>query len=171
MPEFETLSNPITIGVTGDTHRSSRNSRPLPVSLVRALGTCDVIFHTGDVNAPWVLRELERIAPTRAVRGNNEEYPLSDELPVELFFVSGEIRIGLMHGHLPKGTARQNTLQRMSGVVDVGIYGHSHVPEVVRHDDILLVNPGSPTQKRYQPEPTFAIVTVTDTVQAVIHTI
>jgi uncharacterized protein len=171
LPEFERLSNPIRIGVAGDTHRSSRNPRALPVGLRDAFLTCDIIFHTGDVNAPWVIRDLERIAPVRAVRGNNDEMPLSRDLPVELFFESGGIRIGLMHGHLPKGTARQNTIVRMTGVVDLAIYGHSHVPEVVEHEGLMLVNPGSPTQKRYQPDATFAIVSITDTVVADIHTV
>jgi predicted phosphodiesterase len=37
---------------------------------------------------------------------------------------------------------------------------------VAEHEGLLMVNPGSPTQKRYQPNATFAIVTVKDMVEA-----
>lgn len=161
LPEFEHLNVPLKIGVLGDTHRSSRNPRALPIGMLRTLETCDIIFHTGDVNAPWVLRELEKLGPVRAVRGNNEEPPLSRDLPLELYFRAGNVRIGLMHGHHLGKTARQNTLAHMGGVVDLAIYGHSHVPEIAEHSGLLMVNPGSPTQRRYQPEHTFAMVTIT----------
>lgn len=160
MPAFERLTVPVRIGVLGDTHRASRNPRALPAEVLRAFAGCDLIFHTGDVNAPWVLRELERIAPVRAVAGNNEEPPLGNNLPLELFFQVGETRIGLMHGHHPRLTAREHTFQRMRGVVDLAIYGHSHVPEYIEREGLWMLNPGSPTQKRYQPTATFAMVTI-----------
>ena len=171
MPEFEQLTVPIRIGLTGDTHRASRNPRALPAAMLRAFAECDVIFHTGDLNAPWVLNELEKVAPVRVVRGNNEEPPLTTTLPIDLYFRAGDVRIGLMHGHHLGKTARQNTLSHMHGVVDLALYGHSHIPEIAEHDGLLMVNPGSPTQKRYQPDHTFAIVTVTDVVHAELHTL
>lgn len=162
MPPFERLAVPLRIGVLGDTHRPSRNPRALPIGMMRSLAGCDIIFHTGDVNAPWVLRDLEKLAPVRAVRGNNDEPPLSLDLPLDLYFQAGSVRIGLMHGHHLGKTARENTIAHMAGVVDLAIYGHSHVPEVAEHTGLLMVNPGSPTQKRYQPEHTFAMVTIAD---------
>lgn len=160
MLAFEQLNVPIRIGVLSDTHRSSRNPRALPAVMLKAFEGCDLILHAGDVNAPWVLRELERIAPVRAVVGNNEELPLRNDLPLELFFQAGDLLIGLMHGHHPSLTAREHTFQRMHGVVDLAIYGHSHVPEYIERDGLLMLNPGSPTQKRYQPQHTFAMVSV-----------
>jgi predicted phosphodiesterase len=43
---------------------------------------------------------------------------------------------------------------------NVVIFGHSHIPMDVESEDegIRLVNPGSPTWKRRQPYPTYAIV-------------
>lgn len=160
MPAFEQLTLPIRIGVLSDTHRASRNPRALPAVMMRAFAGCDLILHAGDVNARWVLRELERIAPVRAVSGNNEEPPLGTELPDELFFQAGATRIGLMHGHKGRATARENTFRRMHGVVDLAIYGHSHVPEYAEREGLWMLNPGSPTQKRYQPKHTFAMVTI-----------
>jgi uncharacterized protein len=166
LPQFELLQTPLRVGLVADTHRSSRNARALPQTLLRGLEGCDLILHAGDVNAPWVLRELELLAPVRAVRGNNEELPLAEDLPLELYFQAGDVKLGLMHGHHHRMTARQYTLDQMRGVVDCAMYGHSHVPEVAEHEGLLMVNPGSPTQKRYQPNATFAIVTVRDMVEA-----
>ena len=166
MPEFERYDPPLRIGLVADTHRSSRNPRPLPVALTSGLEGCDLILHAGDVNAPWVLAALEKIAPVRAVRGNNEELPLSQTLPLELYLQIGDTTVGLMHGSHERLTARRHTLDRMRGVVDCAVYGHSHVPEIVEHDGLMMVNPGSPTQKRYQPHSTFAILAVGDTIQA-----
>lgn len=168
MPQFEQLEAPIRIGLVSDTHRSSRNSRPLPAALLDGLEGCDLILHAGDVNAPWVLNALARIAPVRAVVGNNDEPQLGQSLPLECFFRVGDTTLGLMHGHHPRMTARQHTLDRMRGIVDVAVYGHSHVPEIAEYDGLLMVNPGSPTQKRYQPHATFAILSVGDTTQATL---
>jgi putative phosphoesterase len=166
LPEFERFDPPLRIGLLGDTHRTSRTKRPLPVELLRGLEGCGLIFHTGDVNARWVLDELGQIAPVRAVGGNNEEEALGQALPLELFFEIGIFTIGLMHGHHAKLTARQNTYDQMRGVVDCAVYGHSHRPEIVERDGLLMVNPGSPTQKRYAPHATFAILTVGATLDA-----
>ena len=40
------------------------------------------------------------------------------------------------------------------------IFGHSHVPFLEDEDGFLLLNPGSPTDKRRQPEHTFALLRV-----------
>ena len=136
------------------------------MSLMDGLEGCDLICHAGDINARWVLDTLAEVAPVRAVAGNNEEYPLEVELPLEQYFEIGRFKIGMTHGHHAKLTGRQYTYDRMRGVVDCAIYGHSHRPEVVERDGLLMVNPGSPTQKRFAPHATFAILTVDDTLQA-----
>jgi predicted phosphodiesterase len=40
------------------------------------------------------------------------------------------------------------------------VYGHSHLPEISRYSDVWILNPGSPTDKRRQPEHTFALLRV-----------
>ena len=53
------------IGVLSDTHDLLR-----PEAL-EALAGCECILHAGDISGPAVLDRLARIAPVRAVRGNN----------------------------------------------------------------------------------------------------
>lgn len=168
MPRFEQIDAPARIGIVGDTHRSSRNPRPLPKVLLDGLAGVDLIFHTGDVNAPWVLEALREIAPVRAVRGNNEEPPLDETLPERLYFQIGEHRVGLMHGH---GSTRREpgrvfAENAMRGHVDCVVYGHSHKPVIEQKDGLLMINPGSPTQRRFAPSHTYAMMTVNTRIHA-----
>jgi len=42
--------------------------------------------------------------------------------------------------------------------VRVVVFGHSHIPWLEDEGGFLLLNPGSPTDKRRQPEHTFALL-------------
>ena len=44
----------------------------------------------------------------------------------------------------------------------VVIFGHSHIPWLEDEEGFLLLNPGSPTDRRRQPEHTFALLRVED---------
>jgi predicted phosphodiesterase len=37
-------------------------------------------------------------------------------------------------------------------------YGHTHLPEVARHADAWIVNPGSPTERRRAPGHSLAVI-------------
>ena len=52
------------IGVISDTHGLLR---PEAVELLRG---SEHIIHAGDIGAPEIIRELEKIAPVTAIRGN-----------------------------------------------------------------------------------------------------
>lgn len=170
MPAFETLPFPARIGLVADTHLI--RPRPLPAALVDGLSGCDVIFHAGDISRSWVLDGLGAIAPVHAVYGNNDDGDpdLMRALSFERYFRCGPHRIGLIHGHHHAGaarvTARQYVSDRMRGVVDVVVYGHSHRPLIEERDSLLMVNPGSPTQPRWAPRATWGVLQVGDTLQA-----
>lgn len=161
-PEFEELALPVTIGLVADTHRSSRNPRALPDEMLRGLGRADIIFHAGDLCAPWVLDKLSELAPVRAVRGNNEEPPLDTELPRILWFRAGPWRLALLHGDDQRRPAREAVREELVGLAECAIYGHSHLPEIERRDGLLMVNPGSPTQRRFAPHRSYAMMRVDD---------
>lgn len=169
MPAFERIEVPLRIGVVSDTHLVNPR-RGLPPGLVEFLRDSDVIFHAGDVNHRWVLDALGEIAPVHAVHGNNDSYDLQRSLPTERYFDIGGHKLGLIHGHVAPGsrymTARNVAQDRMRGVVDCVVYGHSHRPEVAHRAGLLMINPGSPTQPRWAPAATLAIVNVDDTIDA-----
>lgn len=55
------------IGVISDTHGLLRPE------VAKVLRGCEVILHGGDINSPEILQALRKIAPTYAVRGNNDK--------------------------------------------------------------------------------------------------
>lgn len=169
LPEFESLGNPIRIGLVADTHRRNPK-RGLPEGLLAGLEGCNLIFHAGDISERWVLDMLAEVAPVRAVVGNNDSFELLKELPEERIFISGNHRIGLLHGYSDMAkratTAKVWTLERMRGVVDCAVYGHSHQPEVTEREGLLMVNPGSPTDFRWARGPTYGILEIGEAIRA-----
>jgi predicted phosphodiesterase len=51
---------------------------------------------------------------------------------------------------------RENRCARDYPDADVLVFGHSHIPwDTVAHNGLRLLNPGSPTDRRRQPEHTY----------------
>jgi putative phosphoesterase len=55
---------------------------------------------------------------------------------------------------------RRRRLKKRFPDARVVVFGHSHVPFLEDEDGLLLLNPGSPTDKRRQPRHTFALLRV-----------
>ena len=166
---FETFPTPITIGVVADTHlRSSRVA--LPRALVDGLAGVDLILHAGDIVTEDALGLFEQLAPVRAVAGNNDEPSLKAGLPLRRFLRLGPFRLGMLHGHgAGRLTARQAAEQTMAPLVDIVVFGHSHRAVRERLGDVLLFNPGSPTDPRWEPRASFGLLHVGDGVDAEIR--
>jgi putative phosphoesterase len=156
----EAITLPARIGLVADTHRRSGSPVGLPLELLRSFEICDLILHAGDFNSMAVFDELAGVAPTRGVHGNNDEVDVLRELPARRYFEVGTKRIGLLHGHQGGRTAREAAIAAVQGAVDCAIYGHSHMPDYSCENGLLLVNPGSPTQRRRAPNRSFAIMTI-----------
>ncbi len=159
--EFRT---PLTIGVISDTHVYLRGARRLPPEVVDLFIRFRVglILHGGDVNTSGVLMALAEVAPVLAVRGNNDDAILVENLPDAVEFTVGPHRFGLVHGH-GGATARSEARRRFAGRVDCAIYGHSHVPLIEREEGTILFNPGSATDRRWGPHFGVGLITVTET--------
>ncbi|HEU5433345.1 MAG TPA: metallophosphoesterase family protein, partial [Thermomicrobiales bacterium] len=135
---------PLTIGVVADTHIGRRGGRALPPQIPALFRRCGagLIAHAGDVNVPEALAALEEVAPTLAVRGNNDWGFEERALPDRIDFAVGPFRFALIHGQ-QIGTANQ-TARSLAGTVDCVIYGHSHRPGILLDEGTILFNPGSP---------------------------
>jgi uncharacterized protein len=92
-------------------------------------------------------RELGRV---EAVYGNMDEPLLRQTLPQRHVVEVGDARIGLVHIPGPR-VGREARLARWFPGCDAVVYGHTHVPQVDRHDDVWILNPGSPTERRRAP--------------------
>ncbi len=158
---FDAAGNAIRIAVISDTH-VPRFAHRLPDALARvAAERPGAIVHCGDFTSLDIVAPLERIAPFYGVAGNNDGPEIVARFGRRQVLAFAGWRFGVVHGDGERGS----TLGRARGAfrtepVDVVLFGHSHVPYLERHDGALVLNPGSPTDKRRQPHFSFAILDV-----------
>ncbi len=156
----------VRVGVISDTHIADVGSRrAIPPAVLEAFRAVDLILHAGDATCRAVLDQLAALAPVQAVAGNVDGPELAYELPTARLLRLDGLSLGLTHGHLGDGrTPPERALRRFAGVHDLRavVFGHSHEPYNQLHGDVLLFNPGSPTERRRQPQPSFGLLTVRD---------
>jgi putative phosphoesterase len=140
--------------VLADTH-IPRRAKGLPERLLPYLEEADLILHAGDLIEPSLLEELALYAPVLAVKGNVD--PPNLGLPETLQFGFGGARVAMIHDSGRK-EGRRRRLARRFPKVRVIVFGHSHIPFLEDEGGLLLLNPGSPTDRRRQPEHTFALL-------------
>lgn len=151
------------VGLVGDTHLP-RFGRALPPALdagLRAAGV-SAVLHCGDFTDPLAVALFEAIAPLEAVAGNNDPESLVARFGERKIVTIENARIGLVHGHAGRRAAHENALAAFAHErVHAICYGHSHRPRIERlPGGPLVVNPGSPTDKRTSPRYSFALLTV-----------
>jgi len=125
----------LVIGVISDTHGLLRPEA------TEAMQGAQLIVHAGDVGDPAILKELEKLAPVKAVRGNIDVEKWARKIPEELEFEAGGRRFVVLHD------AKQ---YRSREAVDCVISGHSHVPLSQEKNVVLFFNPGSAGPRRFR---------------------
>ena len=138
----------VLVGLISDTHVLLR---PQAVAALRGV---DAIVHAGDVGDPAILRALEAMAPTVAVRGNVDHCEWADTLPETATFECGGASIHVLH------IRERLAIDPAAAAVDVVVYGHSHRPEALREGEVWFVNPGSAGPRRFTLPVTIAVVTI-----------
>lgn len=152
----------IRIGVLSDTH-ISRDPVVLPARMLAAFAGVNAILHAGDLTCRGVLEALAAIAPVHAVHGNVDPPELERTLPDRLLLEFGGLTIGLTHGHLGRGADTPSSAHAYFHDVKnlaVIVFGHSHQPCNELHRGVLRFNPGSPTQPRQAPWPSYGLLTI-----------
>ncbi len=146
------------IGLISDTHIPKRSEK-IPEKVFETFKNVDLILHAGDLVSTEVLDELNKLAPTYAVRGNMDPPTIEELPPVRVLEIEG-MKIGLTHGVVyPKGDL--DKLYYIAKELDVKILisGHTHRPAIETMKEILFVNPGSPTNPRLS-DPTVMLMTI-----------
>ncbi len=146
------------LAVISDTHMPSR-AADLPAPVWEAIRQADVTIHAGDVTEPAVLERISSVRPVIAVRGNND-FRL-DDLPERLETVLGGVPVAVVHD-AGAAAGRRERLRRMFPDARVVVFGHSHVPFLEDDGTLLLLNPGSPTDRRRMPTFTMATLSLRD---------
>jgi uncharacterized protein len=138
----------IIIGVISDTHGLLR-----PEAVAALKGT-DLIIHAGDVGAPEVIDELQKLAPTFVVRGNVDKAHWAEPLPM-----TAHVEVGGLMFHVLHDIAELDLDPAAVGYAAV-VYGHSHQPSIEMRDGVLFLNPGSAGPRRFKLPVSIARVSV-----------
>ena len=131
------------------------------------MADADYIIHAGDITAPQVLDVLAAYAKVMAVSGNADPPELQEVLgEKKILRLDGSV-IGVYHGHGLKGTTLQRAAAAFEGTdVDAVVFGHSHIPYIGHHEGVLLLNPGSPTDRRRNPYYSYGVIETGKTLSA-----
>ena len=138
------------IGVISDTHNFLDPKIP---ELFTGAGH---ILHAGDIGLPWILRELERVAPVTAVGGNTDDpawryVPARTmELAGRKFFIQHIVRPHDLNKNLQQRLARERP--------DVVVFGHTHQRFCESLNGVLYFNPGYAGQPKWGAERSVAIL-------------
>ena len=136
------------IGVISDTHGLLRPE------VAPALAGVDLILHCGDVGKISILKELRKIAPVTAVRGNIDREGKCAQLPeTEVALAEGRY-IYMLHD------LQTLHLDPAAGRFAAVLSGHTHVPNFFTHNGVLYLNPGSCGPRRFNLPVTIALLTV-----------
>ncbi|KRC49559.1 phosphodiesterase [Leifsonia sp. Root227] len=153
---------PLRLVLVSDTHLPAR-ARTLPPQLLAAIDDADVVIHAGDWVDAATLDLLEaRSKRLIAVYGNNDHGVLRERLPEVATAELGGLRFAVVH-ETGQATGRELRCETAFPDTDVLVFGHSHIPwDTTAPNGLRLLNPGSPTDRRRQPECTFMTATIAD---------
>jgi putative phosphoesterase len=145
-----------------DTH-VPRRARDLPAALWTAIDQADVVIHAGDWVDVSLLDRLEaRAARLVACYGNNDGPALRARLPEIARTTLDGLRLAVIH-ETGQATGREKRCAAMFPDTDVLVFGHSHIPwDTTAPTGLRLLNPGSPTDRRLQPDHTWMSAHISD---------
>jgi len=138
----------LKIGILSDTHITIQDD-PKKIELLisqlkQIFKDVDEIIHAGDLCEKFFLEELNKIAPTKCVKGNMDKI---EDLEDFIRFSVGRYNIGVIH-QLPQNL--ENFIRKHN--LNILIHGHDHKPIIEGTSyNTLLLNPGSPTKPKAPP--------------------
>ncbi len=139
----------VRVGLISDTHGQLD---PRVLTVFAAEGPLAAIVHAGDIGSDTgVLWDLEAIAPGHG--GARQLRLRASRLRARQSWRAPRLRAC--------ASSRSTTIADLGPIpdgVDVVVRGHSHIPSVQSHGDVLVVNPGSASQRRRQPSRSVAIL-------------
>jgi putative phosphoesterase len=134
----EKNNSQMIVGVISDTHGLLR---PEAVELLRG---SEHIIHAGDIGAPEIIPELEKIAPVTAIRGNVDTQAWACRFVETEVVELGGVFLYVIHD------ANAIDLNPKAAGFAAVISGHSHKPKQEMRDDVLYFNPGSAGPRRFR---------------------
>jgi uncharacterized protein len=122
------------IGVISDTHNF------LDAKIPDLFKGVNHILHAGDIGLPWVLAELELVAPVTAVTGNTDDSALR-YAPNKTIELAGR-KFFIQHIVHPQNEEERRQRHFAGQRPDAVIFGHTHKRFCETLDGVLYLNPG-----------------------------
>lgn len=118
----------------------------------------DAAVHCGDSELGTDSVYLENYT---VVKGNCDIF---SEFPEEEVLEIGGLTIFLTHGHLHRVKQNLLTIQYAAkeAGADIVLFGHTHIATAEQEDHQLFINPGSIHLPKQRPEPTYAVMSWSD---------
>ena len=138
------------IGVISDTHNYLDPKIP---ELFAGVGH---ILHAGDVGLPWILQELEEIAPVTAVGGNTDD-PALRYAPSKSLSLAGR-KFVIQHIVRPHDLAEALEQRLARERPEVVVFGHTHQRCCESLNGVLYFNPGYAGQAKPGADRSVAIL-------------
>lgn len=153
------------IGLVSDTHiAGTYQSFPIK-ELTKALKGVDLILHGGDIWIPWVLDQLETIAPVLAAQGDDDfEEDVGEDTRVSRRLNLTYEGLNILVSHIKpryseinpsefvsyeKMFSQQTPAKELTPPPDIVVYGHTHSAAIENYKGTIFINPGSPTVPEY----------------------
>lgn len=157
--------NDMKVVIVSDTHMPKKGNS-LPEKLLKELETVDHIIHAGDWSTIEVYEKLASYAPVTGIQGNVEEDEIMDKFPDKQLLTLNGYTIGIVHGHGSGKTTEGRAFDAfINDSVDIIVFGHSHIPLLRYFKKRLLINPGSPTDKRTNPYYSFVVMNLNEEIE------
>jgi putative phosphoesterase len=138
----------IVVGVVSDTHGR------LPPKLLKVLEGVSFIIHAGDLNTPDVLEQFRQAKKLVVVRGNSDLHHQFRSLPRSEVVQVGDVFIYVIHNLLDM------EIDPRAAGFQVVVHGHLHVPHIQMRQEVLYLNPGSPSFPRMGSKPCVAFLRI-----------
>lgn len=148
------------LAILSDTHLP-KGRRALPPACLERLAAADAILHAGDFITASVYEDLRAIGPPlHAVHGNVDPPELRERLPESVEIDLDGARVAMVHDS-GGAAGRMTRMRTRFPDADLVVFGHSHLPLLeTGPDGLILLNPGSPTDRRRSPRHTMAQVDI-----------
>ena len=140
----------VRIGIISDTHNFFNPRIP------KLFEGVEHILHGGDIGLPWIVLELEAIAPVTAVLGNTDDSRLhfketeSVELASRKFLVHHIVDPHALTDPIKGRIAREQP--------QIVVFGHTHKPFAETIGGRFYFNPGYAGQSRFGLERSVAVL-------------
>lgn len=143
--------------VISDTHGDTRKA----VEAVKSNKGINLIIHLGDY-----YRDAQKIAglfpsiPIEYIYGNSD-FMVNDVASEKLLDVCGK-KIFMTHGHRYSVKWDYNKLYNKAEELhaDVLLFGHTHIPYIIKRDKYYVINPGSTSDPRNNCDESYAIIDI-----------